>query len=155
MGVYINTFRTEHKKVSFEGAQVNVHAFRYLCRANDADSCFGANARRARLLQSNMEKASERFDKIKPTYAAHVHDKDWNDVTVVTDIKSGVNIDTDSIGKIVGFLWKSKRGGWTISFTRFGKDFVIKDGNRYAREYTERVVDGAVVKTTDSETLVS
>jgi hypothetical protein len=151
MGVYINTFRTEHKNASFDMKTVKVYAFRYLCRMDDADDSFGRKTRRTALLKSNMQKAGEKFDEIKPEYVALVHEDSWENATVVTGAKSGVNYDTEGIGEtVVGFMHLIRRGGgrrfWSISSVRYGADHPMALGVRFRREYLERVVDGKIVR---------
>lgn len=147
MGVYLNTFRTEHKTALFDGQQVKVYAYRFLCRANDIDDFWGERKRRSALLRSQCEQASNRFDAIKPAFAVGIFEDSWDGARVYTDLKGGSHYDTEALSaQAVGFLrqlpGKRANGGWVITGERHGEDSPIYCGLTFARRYVERVALG-------------
>jgi hypothetical protein len=148
MGVYVNTFRTDHKVVEINGQRVKVYAYRYLCRHGDEDPW--RSTRRSRLLQASIEGSAQRFAEHKPTFAGLVHENDWTNTVVYSNPKGGVWYDTEAFPgeAIVGFLIRKGRG-WTLQTERRGEDFPFAAGYKFTRRYTQRVVAGDIQRTND------
>lgn len=153
MGVYLNTFRTESKTALFNGEPVKVFAYRFLCRANDAEpGIFSRNSRRANLLQAQCEQAAKRFDAHKPAFAACVFEDSWDGVTIYANPKGACHYDTEGLTKEpIGFLCQlpGKRAydkgakGWVITGERHGEDNPMVAGLTVRRSYIERLHAGA------------
>lgn len=150
MGVYLNTFRTEHRNAWLDSKTfVVVHAMKYLCRAGDEDTVFAHDRKHAKLLQTNIDGCTSRFNEIKPTHIALVHKDDWEGAVVHANPTSAVYYDSDPFpaGPIVGFLARKGGRGWTISTSKMGQDRPMYCGLQVDRVYIEEIVDGKIVRT--------
>lgn len=148
MGVQVNTFRTVHKNALLDGKSVLVYCYGWLCKHGDESDRWSSYKTRARMLQSHINQASDRFSVIKPQYAIESDSKkDWNGAKVYTNLKSGVHYDTEPLSDtVVGFL-KSYGHTWSIL-----KDWYYDDSSMYAGHLVKKkvradVVDGKVVTT--------
>jgi hypothetical protein len=151
MGVWLNTFRTEHKNATLpNGETVKVYAYKFLCRAGDEDDgIWSRGGRRAGLLQSQMSTAVEKFFELKPTYAASVYNDEWNGLVVRKGLKGAIWYDTEDFAtETVGFLEKIGRS-WHVVDRQLQEDYPMIAGHTFTRQYTERVVDGKIVRTTN------
>lgn len=149
MSVYLYTFRTDHRNAWLDSKTfVAVYAMKYLCHAGDEDDGFGRSNKRAKLLRTNIDGCTSRFNQMKPTHIALVHENDWENAVVHINPTSAVWYDTDpfTAGGVVGFL---KRQGtkWVISPERTGSDTPGACGLKVTRNYVERVVDGKIART--------
>lgn len=148
MGVYLNTFRTEHKTALFNGEPVKVFAYRFLCRANDIDDFWGERKRHSALLRSQCERATEKFDTLKPIYAVEIHEDSWDGARVYTALPGASHYDTEALSsQQVGFLRQlpgghRKNGGWVITGERHAENNPIYCGLTFTRRYVERVALG-------------
>lgn len=146
MGVYLNTFRTEHKTALLNGEKVKVYAYRYLCRSGDEEPCWSNGYRRhAAMMRAQCERAQNKFDKIKPQYAVGVcDDNEWAGI-VYTDLPGALHYDDGSLGKtMVGFLRALPRG-YVISPEYHGQnDNFMCCGHSFIRRYVDIIEDNQI-----------
>lgn len=149
MGVYLNTFRTDHKTALYNGEPVKVYAFRFLCKAQDVDNWGNPWGRKsATLLRSQCEQAQARFDTHKPAFVISAGDKgdEWGGI-VYANPTGACHYDTEALTKEpVGFLkqlpGKHANGGWVITGEQHGEDNPMYCGLTVRRAYVERVARG-------------
>lgn len=144
MGVYLNTFRTEHKTALFNGQPVKVYAYRYLCKAQDVDDWGNPWGKKsARLLRVQCDQAGKRFDTLKPVYATEVFEDRWEGLVYI-NLRGALHYDTEALTKEpVGFLRQLPgRGGWIISNERHDEDSPMHCGLTVRRAYVEHVALG-------------
>lgn len=111
MGIYVYTLRTK----SITANNCKIHAFKYLCRANDLEDPWTGFSKRTHLLQINIQRVEDRWT--PENMPKYIIIEDFTIGTPIYEIKenfSPVWYDSDELkAEIVGYLTKHGRK-WTI-----------------------------------------